>query len=162
MKTVIAFILHALGSDLKAKGPSIARGELHRLMTEARSMQAILGVYRFFRSRMQLVQSAFEREGLTLPGRITFEMLAKIFVKLIMERYPSSEKVLQAGIQLGLSEEIIAEMIIFTQMRDGVRYVAPRLFRSEQHRQDVLTVFIDTLEDLEDKLEEEEEEEESS
>jgi type III secretion protein W len=102
MKTVIAFVLHALGSDLKSKGPSISRGELHRLVTEARSMQAILGVYRFFRSRMKLVQSAFEREGLTLPSRITFEILAKIFVKLIMERYPSSEKVLQMGIKWAL------------------------------------------------------------
>jgi type III secretion protein W len=59
---------------------------------------------------------------------------------------------------MGLADEIIAEMIIFTQMRDAVRQVAPRLFRSDQHRQDVLTVFIDTLEDLDDKLEEDEDE----
>ena len=33
MQTVINFVLHSLGSDLKSKGPSIDRGELHRLMS---------------------------------------------------------------------------------------------------------------------------------
>ncbi len=160
MKTVIAFILHSLGGDLKSKGPSIDRGELHRLMTEARTLQAILGVYRFFRSRMALIFSAFEREGLTPNNRITFEMLSKLFVKLLAERYPSSDKIIQMGMQLGLSDEIIAEVIIFTQMRDAVRQVAPRLFRSEQHRFDILNTYIETLEELEDKLDEEDEEDE--
>lgn len=160
MKTVIAFILHSLGSDLKAKGPSIPRGELHRLMTEARSLQAILGVYRFFKSRMKLIYSAFDREGLALTSRVTFELLAKLFVKFLLERYPSAEKVLQLGIQMGLADEMIAEVIIFTQMRDAVRQVAPKLYRNDQHRQDVLMTFLEALEDLEDKMEEEEEEEE--
>lgn len=159
MKTVISFLLHSLGNDLKSKGPSISRGELHRLVTETRSLQSILGVFRFFHSRMQLIYSSFDREGLSMSSRVTFEMLAKLFVKFLMERYPSAEKVLQLGIQMGLSDELIAEMIIFTQMRDAVRQVSPRLFRNEQHRQDVLMTFIEALEDLEDKMEEEEEEE---
>ena len=160
MKTVIDFILHSLGSDLKAKGPSISRAELHRLMTEGRSMQAILGVYRFFKSRMQLIQSAFEREGLTLSGRINFELLAKTFMKFLQERYPTADKVIQLGYQLGLSEEEIAEIIIFTQMRDAIRQVAPKLFRSEQHRQDVFLSFIEAIEELDEELEKESEEEE--
>lgn len=158
MKTVIAFILHSLGNDLKAKGPSIPRGELHRLVTETRSLQAILGVYRFFKSRMKLIYSSFDREGLSMASRVTFELLSKLFVKFLMERYPSADKVLQMGIQMGLSDELIAEMIIFTQMRDAVRQVAPRLYRNEQHRQDVLMTFIEAIEDLEDKMEEEDDE----
>lgn len=159
MRTVIDFILHSLGSDLKSKGPSIDKGELHRLFSEARSMQAILGVYRFFKSRMALIEKAFERQGLTLPLRITFEFLAKLFMKLLQERYPSSDKVLQMASQLGLLDEYLGQMTIYTQMRDAVRHVAPKLFKSDQHRQDVLTTLIDTIEELDEKIEEEEDEE---
>ncbi len=159
MKTVIDFILHSLGADLKAKGPSISRGELHRFMTEARSLQAILGVYRFFKTRMSLVLSAFERGGQTLSSRITFETLARLFMKYLQERYPSADKVLQLAAQLGISEELLAQIILYTQMRDAIRQIAPKLFRSEQHKQDVLMSFIEALEDLEEELEEKEEKE---
>jgi len=160
MRTVIDFVLHSLGNDLKSRGPSIDRGELHRLMTQGRSMQAILGIYRYFKSRMNLIANAFERQGLRLPMRITFELLAKLFVKFLQERYPSSDKVLQMAQHLGLLEELLGQVIIYTQMRDAVRHVAPRLFKSEQHRQDVLSTFIDTIEDLDDRIEEEAEKEE--
>lgn len=157
MKTLIDFLLHSLGSDLKAKGSSIDHAELHRLISETRKLQSILGIFRFFKSRMALIIAAFARHGLILPSRLNFEALAKLFMKLLQERYPSAEKILQLGIQLGLSDEVIAQIIIFTQMRDGVRGVAPKLFKSEQHRQDVLKSFIDAIEDLDDKIEEEEE-----
>lgn len=160
MKTVIDFLLHSMGGDLKSKGPSIDRGELYLLMTEARKLQGILGIFRFFKSRMNLINSAFDRQGMQLPMRLTFEMLAKLFMKAVQERYPSADKILQLGIQLGLSEEILAQIIIFTQMRDGVRQVAPRLFKSDQHRQDLLNAFIDAIEELDERLEDEEEEEE--
>jgi type III secretion protein W len=157
MKTVIDFLLHSMGSDLKSKGPSIDRGELYRLLTEARKLQGILGVFRFFKSRMSLIIAAFDRQGLLLPLRLTFEMLAKQFMKAIQERYPSADKILQLAAQLGISEELLAQVIIYTQMRDGIRQVAPKLFRSEQHRQDMLSAFIDAIEDLDERLEEEEE-----
>src|SRR5262249_22188290 len=51
MKTAIDFLLHSMGSDLKSKGPSIDRGELHRLLSETRKLQGILGIFRFFKSR---------------------------------------------------------------------------------------------------------------
>jgi type III secretion protein W len=160
MKTVIDFVLHSLGSDLKAKGPSIDRGELHRLMTQGRAMQAILGVYRFFKSRMNLVIAVFQKQGLVFPTRLTFEILAKLFVRFLQERYPSSDKILQMAQNLGLKEELLGQIIVYTQMRDAVRHTAPRLFKSEQHRQDVLSSFIDAIEDLDDRLEEDEEKEE--
>jgi type III secretion protein W len=159
MKTVIAFVLHSLGSDLRSKGPSIEKGELSRLLTEARSMQSILGVYRFFQSRMSLLYSAFDRYELVLSSRLSFESLAKAFMKLILERYPSSDRVLQIGIALGLQEELLAQIIILTQMKDAVRQISPRLYRSDQHKQDILAAFLETLEDLEEQLEEDEEKE---
>jgi type III secretion protein W len=160
MKTVIDFLLHSMGGDLKSKGPSIDRGELHRLLSEARKLQGILGIFRFFKSRMNLISGAFDRQGLQLPMRITFEMLAKQFMKAVQERYPSADKILQLAAQLGLSEELLAQVIIFTQMRDALRQIAPKLFKSDQHRQDLLNAFIDAIEDLDERLEEEGEEEE--
>jgi type III secretion protein W len=160
MKTVIDFLLHSMGGDLKSKGPSIDRGELHCLLSEARKLQAILGIFRFFKSRMNLIGSAFDRQGLQLPARINFEMLAKQFMKAVQERYPSADKILQLAAQLGLSDEVLAQVIIFTQMRDGIRQTAPKLFKSDQHRQDLLNAFIDAIEELDERLEEEGEEEE--
>jgi type III secretion protein W len=160
LKTVLGFLFHSIGSDLKSKGPSIAKGELFNLLKEAKDLQALLSVYRFFRSRMQLITSSYEREGLLLPPRVTFESLSKLFVKFLLERYPSGDKVYQIGMQLGIEDEYIAEAIIFLQMRDAVRYVSPRLFKSEQHRQDILAVLIDTLKEIEDKEEEEDDDDE--
>ncbi len=159
MRSLIDFLLHAMGADLKSKGPSISRAELHRLMTEARTLQAILGVYKFFRSRMRLIESSFRRRGLNVPDRLKFEELSRLFTKFLQERYPSVEKALHMAIALGLSDELEAQLILYTQFRDAVRGVAPRLFRSEQHRQDVLMTYIETIEDIDDKLEEDEEEE---
>lgn len=160
MKTVIDFLLHSLGGDLKSKGPSIDRGELHRLLSETRKLQSILGIFRFFQSRMNLINAAFGRMGMQLPMRITFELLAKQFMRALQERYPSADKILQMASQLGISEELMAQVIIFTQMRDGIRYVAPKLYKSDQHRQDLLNAFIDAIEELDESLEEEEEDEE--
>lgn len=159
MKTLIDFLLHSLGSDLKSKGSSIDHAELHRLLTETRKLQSILGIFRFFKSRMALIMSAFLRQNVPLSGKISFELLSKLFMKFIQERYPAPEKVLQMALQLGLNEDLLAQIIIFTQMRDGVRGVAPKLFKSEQHRQDVLKSFIDAIEDLDEQMEEDEEEE---
>ncbi len=162
MKTIIAFVLHSLGHDLKSKGPSIEKGELHRLLSESRSMQAILGVYRFFQSRMGLIQTSFTQQELIVPSRITFESLSKNFMKFILERYPSSDKLLQLIRQLGITEDLIAELIILTQMKDAVRLISPRLYRSEQHKQDLLATFLETLDDLEEKLEDEDEDEDQN
>lgn len=160
METAINFLLHSMGTDLKSKGPSIGRAELHRLMTEVRNLLAILWVYRFFRGRMDLVKASFERAGMLLPTRITFEMLAKLFIAMLKERYPSMEKVLQIALKLGLSSDLIAQIIIYTQMRDAVRGTAPKLFRTPQHRHDVLMSFIEAIEELEERADEEEEKKE--
>lgn len=160
LKTVLSFMLHALGSDLRSKGPSISPAELHRLLSETKTMQAILGVYYFFSNRMGMIESLFQKEGLYMPRQIQFETLANLFVKLLMERYPSSDRILRLANSLGISKELLAQIIIFNQYRAAIRGVSPRLFRSIRHRQDLLMTLIETLEELEDALEEEEEEEE--
>lgn len=163
LKTVADFLLHSLGQDMKSKGPSIPRGELHRLLTETRSLQAILGVYRFFKGRMGLVHSLFQKGGLNVPKELSFEEIARQFMLLAGERYPSSGKVMDRAVRLGIEDWILAKIIVFSQMRDAVREVAMKqIYRSLQHRDDLYLALIEALEDLEDQLEElaEKEEEE--
>lgn len=159
MTKVTDFLLHALGSDLKAKGPSISRAELSRLVEDTRTLQAILGVYRFFESRMSLIKSQFKMQDLFLPPFINFENLAKQFMTLVSERYPSSDRVLQLSRILGISEELAAQIVIYMQFRDAIRQIAPKLYRSDDQREELLEAILEALEELEDQLEEEEDEE---
>jgi type III secretion protein W len=155
LKKVVDFLLHSLGADMKSKGPSIPRGMLHRLLTETRSLQAILGVYRFFRSRMRLVNKMFKQEGLEVPSQLTFETISKEFMALAAERYPSSAKVLQSAVRLGIEKWIAAKIIVFSQLRDGIREVAmAQIYKTLQHRDELYLAILEALEDLEDQLEE--------
>lgn len=161
LKKVIDFLLHSLGSDMKAKGPSIERALLARLFSEARSLQAILGVYRFFKGRMRLVESLFESNDLEMPEELSFETLAKEFMSLAAERYPSSDKVRQRAVRLGLERWVIAKIIALSQFRDAIREVAmTKIYKSLQHRDDLYLAILEALEDLEDELEELEEKQE--
>lgn len=160
LKVAIDFLLHSLGADLKAKGSSIPPALLHTLMSEARNLLAILWVFKFFEGRMNMIADAFERAGMLLPSYLNFEMLAKMFVQFLKERYPSMDKVFQMSLKMGVSANILAQVILYTQMRDAVRGVAPKMFRTEQHRHDVLMSFIEAIEELDEQLEEEEEKEE--
>lgn len=159
MKNIIDFILHSLGTDMKAKGPSISRAELQRLFGEARTMQAILGVFRFFFSRMKMIKGQFDKYDLTMPSRINFEALARILMKLLQERYPTPDKILKLSFALGIAEELAAQVVIYTQYRDAMRHVSPKLFKSERHRQELLMALMETLSDLEDELNDEDEDE---
>lgn len=159
LATAIKFLLHSLGSDLRAKGSSIPRGELKRLIDETRSLQGIMGIFRFFQSRMRLMQRQFVSYNLVFPPRLTFEVLARLFAKMLAERYVNAEKILQFSNLLGLSEEAAAQLIIFTQCKDALRQVAPKYYRNAQHREELLKALLEALEALEDTLEEEEEEE---
>lgn len=161
LQKVIKFLMHSLGADLKAPGPSIPRGLLHRLMTEARTLQAILGVYRFFQGRQPLMDKLFKKNGLQMPNQLNFEKMSKEFMRFVGDRYPSSDKALQISNNLGVVKMLVGKIITLSQMRDGIRQVATnRIFKSLQHRDDCYMALIEALEDLEDELEELEEEDE--
>lgn len=161
LKKVVDFLLHSLGADMKSQGPSIPRGLLHRLFTETRSLQAILGVYRFFKGRMGLMSKLFENEGMEMPNQLSFESISKQFMVLAGDRYPSAAKVLQLAIKLGIEKWLIAKIIVFSQFRDAIREVAAgQIYKSLQHRDELYMAIIEALEDLEDELEEASEKEE--
>jgi type III secretion protein W len=155
MRKVLAYLFHALGSDLKSQGPSIAPGMLHTLLKEVRNLQAGLGVLNFFRNRMRLVTFLFARNGIPIPSSLNFETMSRQFVTLLQERYPAPDKVLQLAKKLGISETL-AKIIIFSQMRDAVREVAlQQFYRSLQHRDEIYKSILDCLEQLEEDLDEE-------
>lgn len=155
LKKVVDFLLHSLGSDMKSKGPSIPHGQLHRLLTETRSLQAILGVYRFFNGRMGLINKLFTKEGLQIPPQLNFETMAKQFMALAGERYPTGDKVLQTAVRLGVEKWLMAKIIVLSQLRDAIREVAVnQVYRSLQHRDELYLAILEALEDLEDELEE--------
>jgi type III secretion protein W len=155
LRKVLAFLFHSLGTDLKAQGPSIPPGLLHRLLSEVRSLQAILGVYQFFRMRMRLIDGLFKRNNLEMPKQLTFELISKQFVTLLQERYPSGDKVLQTAGKLGIEKWILAKIIIFSQLRDAIREVAlSQFYRSIDHRNELYNAILEALEQLEDELDE--------
>lgn len=159
MKEAIDFIFKSLRADLTAKGSSISRGELKNLIDEAKNMQAILGVYGFFLGRTNLVVQEFTKNDMKINPKLHFESLAKQLVRLLKERYPSPSKVFALANALGIRQDIMAQIIIFTQYRDAMRGISPRLFKNDKHRQDMLITLIEALAELEDALEEEDEEE---
>lgn len=158
---VANFLFHSLGADMKSKGPSIPPGELSNLIAEVRTLQAIMGVYRFFKGRMDLMGKLFESGGLELPGGLTFEAMAKAFMNLAAERYPTADKVKSQARTLDIEDWILAKIIAFSQFRDSVRELAmSQIYRNLQHRDELFLAIIEALEDLEEELEEQEEEEE--
>lgn len=155
LQKVIDFLLHSVGADLKSKGPSIPRGLLHNLLQETRTLQAILGVYNFFKDRMGLIQKQLFANDIPLPPELTFEQLAKQFMLLVSDRYPSQDKVLQTAGRLGIEKWILAKIIVLSQLRDSIREVSiNQIYRSLQHRDELFTAIIAALEQLEDELEE--------
>ncbi len=158
---VVNFLFHSLGADMKAKGPSIPPGELAMLINEVKVFQAIMGVYRFFKGRMKLMEKLFAKGGMKMPKGLTFEAMAKAFMNLVSERYPSSDKVKGQGKTLDIDDWILAKIIAFSQFRDSVRELSMlQIYRSLQHRDELFMAIIEALEDLEEEFEEEEEEEE--
>lgn len=153
LKKVVDFLLHSMGADMSSKGPSIERAELQRLFSEVRNMQAILGVYRFFSGRMKLLNYLFEENHMENPAELTFESMAKAFMALAAERYPSADKVLSKAAMLGL-KNVAGKIITFSQFRDAIREVAlGKVYKTVQHRDDLYLAILEALEDLEDELE---------
>ena len=146
---------------MKSGGPSIDRSLLQGLVTETRTIQAILGVYRFFKGRMNLLNNLFLRNGIPWPKELNFESISQQFMALAADRYPNSGKVLVTAGRLGIEKWILAKIFVLSQMRDAVREVAMALiFKAVQRREDLYLAILEALEELEDELSELEEKEE--
>ena len=157
LQGVIAFMLHSLGTDLKSKGPSIVRADLLRLIEETRSLQGILGVFRFFYSRSKILDKKFEDLNLERPQLTNFKVLARLLIKMLQERFLSPEKILETAKYLGIEEEVEAQIAVYSEMYESLRQISPRYFRSQKHKHELIDTFLETLDELEEDAEEENE-----
>lgn len=105
----------------------------------------------------------YNRTGMDMPKGLTFEAMSKSFMSLVAERYPSSDKVKAQARALGIEDNIVAKIIVFSQFRDAIREVSMgQIYRNLQHRDELFLAIIEALEDLEEELEEQEEKEEEN
>lgn len=160
LSKVAKFLLHSMGSDLTSGGPSIEPGRLHNLMTEVKSVQATLGVFAFFKNRQSLIKQQFELEEREVPKEVNFESLARAFMHIAGERYPTAQKIDQEAKTLNVDRDTAEKMIVLEQMRDAVKQVSTRVYRSPEHRDQVHQVLIECLEEIYDQMEAEAEQEE--
>ncbi|MBS0624246.1 MAG: hypothetical protein JSS62_06470 [Verrucomicrobia bacterium] len=154
LKEIAQFLLKSMAYDMKSKGPSIPEPLLVRLMKELKDVQSILWVFLFFQERLSMVRNLYQRQQLPYPETLSFEMMAKSFMKLVQDRYPSSQKVrkeLDVALHPSVDEERI---ILLTQYRDAVRGLSPRMYQNIKHKQDLLLAIIDALTELEPEEEE--------
>ncbi len=149
LKLVVAFLLQGMSYDLKSKGPSIQPPELMRLMTEIRNLQSILWVHLYFKKRIGLIKSLYRSYGLTYSDLLSFELLAKEFISLVEERYPSVMKLLKQLERFGPLDDL-EKIIVLMQFRDAIRELSPRLYKSQRHRDDLQLVILETLDHLEE------------
>ncbi len=155
LKEIVNFLLKGMAYDMKSKGPSIQEPELMRLMTETRNLQSILWVYLFFKERLKMIRAQYKKYQLPYPRTLSFEKLARAFIKIVEDKYPSVMKILRDAEQMGLLDDD-EKVIILSQFRDAIRGLSPRVYRSMRHRQDLLLALIEALEELESEEEEEE------
>lgn len=125
------------------------RPQLEAIMVETKKLQDTKGVLMVFKNSMRRVNLGFKNS--IKPPQLTYINMAKEFMSVVAERYPSSDKVLQSSEKLGV-KSIEEKINVISIYRDTVREIAPRIYRSVQHRDEVFTAIIETLEDLEDQL----------
>lgn len=96
--------------------------------------------------------------------QLNFEAIAGLFFDISEERYPGADKILQLTSRLvdpltpDIYERINIKISLLSAIRNMIREVSPtRLYRTIQHRDDLLAAVLEALESLEDELEEIEE-----
>lgn len=152
MKSAIGFWLSALGADLNSKGSSIERGELYKLIDETRTLQAILGVYNYFASKQKELIFALVRKNSIATPEMNYQNLAKLFVKILQDKYPSPEKILYLKHDLKIESSLHAQEAVFSIMCSGLKNISKKLFRNQKHQEELTQCFLMALEALDNVL----------
>lgn len=163
MEIHIKFLLSALGRDNKSEGPSVSPGKLSRLISETRSLQAILQEHLFFKGRMGLIDKMFQTAETEKPPSINFQTVAELFMHVAKESHPSSDRVRQHVEQTlhesvgktGKREAVVASIILDSQLLAGVEEVSSTyILRSPEHKKEVKQSLIEFGENQDDLLDE--------
>lgn len=89
----LSYLLESFRKDMNALGPSVDPGLLKRLVDEIGSVQSVIGAYSFFFDRKDLLAKQFAAKGLPLPPQLTFHNMTEAFLKIVQNRYPSTESI---------------------------------------------------------------------
>lgn len=96
----------------------------------------------------------------TVRSKVNYEVVSKLFFDLAEERYLSTEKIKQLASQIADTvtrdpyESLHLKIGLLLIVRNMVKEVSPsKLYRSIQHRDELYTAVIQTLDELEDTLE---------
>ena len=179
IRAISGYILNQLGMELRVhkeakpddktlrllQGDPQEYARLRDTINTIRQLQSVLGVFRFFKDRENHVKNAFARNGMDIPQSLSFEQMSKEFVKLIQERYPSGQKVLDTAERLGPFSEakygaigkIVAKIIVVNQFRDAVRQVSRSLYdklpeSQTEKQQQQLSAILDAANNLEEEF----------
>ncbi len=77
-----------------------------------------------------------QSKTIVFPTHLTFEVMAKEFVIMASDRYPSAAKILQAINRMGLND-VNVKIIVLQQMRDAIREVGSLLYKSIEQRNEL-------------------------
>ncbi len=152
---VTAFFLHALGAETKVDGPSIPNGKLHELISKTKSVQAILGVYKFFKGRMGLVDKGFAKLEMPTPSQINFESMTKEFMFITRDAHPPPERMVQSAVRLGANTPP-GQVVVLSRFREAIKEVnVEKIYNSTGHRDELHDVLVEALQTLEYEIEDE-------
>lgn len=146
-KTVSSFLLQGMSSDLKSEGPSIDPTKLQVLMSEIKSLQAVLNLYSFFQDSMPRLSLMMKSDNVALPKDVTYETLAKTFQAIVMDKFPTHTKIQRAVQEIsGGDPDIMSNILnLFYQ---ALTQSSPRLFASAEQRQQLGLTIANTLDIL--------------
>jgi len=152
MKKAIDFWMHALGADLNSKGSSIQRGELYKLIEETRTLQAILGVYNYFASKQRELVLNLARRNAEATPEMNYQNLAKLFVRILQDKFPSPDKILNLKRDLKIEPFLHSQEAVLSVMCSGIKGTSPRLYKNEKHKIEILNCFLLALEAIDSVL----------
>lgn len=100
----------------------------------------------------------------TFRLHFNYEVMAKLFLDISAERYPTVDKIKQLVSRLvnplvsDRIDELYIKIAVLNAIRAMIKEVSPgKLYKNMQHRDDVFNGVIEALEELEDELQEVEE-----
>lgn len=152
LKDVIRFLVHSVNADLKSLAPSLEPIELRHYMGLCRVLSAILGVYFYFAKSQRDVLKQFKLYGISFPREVSFESLARLFCRLVDDRYPNAMKVVQLAPSLHVQGNFAAQLIFFYLFGRAINEVAPRLFRSDTAKENLRKSVFEATEQLETQI----------
>lgn len=141
---VIEFLTNGMVSDLKSGGPSIPAPQLQVYMTELSNLQALNSVDSFFDKNTKGLEDNLKAEGHTLPPSLTPSNLAQTFLKLVEDKFPSSQKA-QKLLDGLVGSDVTPQTEVLNLFYRALNGCSPRIFGNAEKKQQLATVLTNTL-----------------